>query len=679
MEPQTQAQIDGLIQFIENAEDPATVTNEIVAAVLKYFMNKAKEVDGLDIDSRINRLSSTLDTLVSGNAANTIESFNEVIEFLAGVTDDETLSGLLLSLRNDIEGKTQKAGDRRLDPQEAPVVMLDSMGPTLDSVGSTSTVLHVAIQGDYVYSASEIKYYKTYKGPGDPGNEVVSLGPPQQGLIYCNKKTGLQYRWAGSDTGWVQVGGDPNRNKETWFIKDNKLCISTQSFVTVTEKPTITTEIQSDGRCLVTITNHSNASGATIRYSTDGSTPATEYTQPFYLDEAGSYTIRSTAQGNGRPVSEVATATTTVLASSVPEIEIVKTSSNLTISATGSGTVVLEIDGEEVANPYTVARTTSDQALTVVATNKESNKLITAVTRSVTVPKITVITVEIRDFVKRVAEAGGHLIFGEPADWSAITAEDWEEGYNDSVSPATFDQSQVTNTDLLEALEATQEKYDEHTLLLGTEPALDFLGYKGSRTSPTGLLSVYPGLDTSGIASVKIDDDGLIYASTSQVGSGHANIKWPQFTSAGEYRMAVKINGTLTDFNRFYIYAKPVTPGEEDGFLNTDKGSVYYYTNGIFQGFPNAPQQQGVIGRTNDVLCLNSAQSTSIKQYSCPYLESLHITRSGSTYITKINGETASALDPTVNLDIGSPSQIARAYMQMKANCPMLVLAGVKS
>lgn len=208
MEPQTQAQIDGLIQFIEDAENPATVTNEIVAAVLKYLMNKAKEVESLDIDSRINQLSSILNTLVSGNAKNTIESFNEVIGFLAGVTDEETLSGLLLSLRNDIEGKTQKAGDGRLDPREAPVLMLDSMGPTLDSVGSTSTVLHVATQGDYVYSASTIKYYKTYKGYGDSGNEIVSLGPPQQGLIYCNKKTGLQYRWAGSDTGWVQVGGD---------------------------------------------------------------------------------------------------------------------------------------------------------------------------------------------------------------------------------------------------------------------------------------------------------------------------------------------------------------------------------------------------------------------------------------------------------------------------------------
>lgn len=207
MEQQTQAQIEAWIQFIDSTENPATVTNVIVAAVLKYLMDKAKEVENLNIDSRINQLSSALDSLVSGDTTNAIESFNEVIEFLAGVTDDETLSGLLLSLRNDIEGKTQKAGDGRLNPQEAPTVMLDSMGPVLDSVGSTSTVVHVVAQGDYIFSAGAIKYYRIHNGPGDTGNEVVILGPPQQGLVYCNKKTGLQYRWTGSDTGWVQVGG----------------------------------------------------------------------------------------------------------------------------------------------------------------------------------------------------------------------------------------------------------------------------------------------------------------------------------------------------------------------------------------------------------------------------------------------------------------------------------------
>lgn len=207
MEQQTQAQIDAWIQFIDSAEEPATVTNVIVAAVFKYLMDKIKGIEDLNIDSRITQVVNNLNTLVDGNASEAIESFNEVIAFLDGVNDDETLTGLLLELRDSIDSKAGKAGDGRLAAGQAPVVMLDSMGTTLDSVGSDTTVKHIAQQGEYIYGAGVIKYYKTYNGTGSQNNEVISLGPPQQGLIYCNKVTGLQYRWAGYDTGWLRVGG----------------------------------------------------------------------------------------------------------------------------------------------------------------------------------------------------------------------------------------------------------------------------------------------------------------------------------------------------------------------------------------------------------------------------------------------------------------------------------------
>lgn len=237
----TQAQIDALIQFIDETEDPHSVTNVIVATILAYIADKIKEtatnaalssetIDRIDADTalaaqiqsetterqsadaalstRIIQLQNALNELMDGDATAAIESFQEVIAFLSGVTDDEKLTGLLNRINNRLTSVetslSYKASlDRdtgKLDYSLAPTVMLDSMGRALDNANNPGVpVAYVAVVGDTVFNPStgEIVFYETSQEP-------VKRDPDAR-LLYGNKNTGYLYQW--KNKRMEQVGG----------------------------------------------------------------------------------------------------------------------------------------------------------------------------------------------------------------------------------------------------------------------------------------------------------------------------------------------------------------------------------------------------------------------------------------------------------------------------------------
>ena len=64
--------------------------------------------DDTEIQAALSTLQKQVDTLVSGNASNAIESFNEIIAFLSSVEDSQTLQGILAGLNQNI-ANVQKA------------------------------------------------------------------------------------------------------------------------------------------------------------------------------------------------------------------------------------------------------------------------------------------------------------------------------------------------------------------------------------------------------------------------------------------------------------------------------------------------------------------------------------------------------------------------------------------
>ena len=131
--------VDDLILSIWNAEDPETVTNEMVATVLDFLNRSYKKfltenpsmqiekaereaadralqlaIDTLQLAictaskqaeeaSKVaHDCNTSLDTLMNGNVSDAIESFNEIINFLDGLKDDQSLALILAQLDKQI-------------------------------------------------------------------------------------------------------------------------------------------------------------------------------------------------------------------------------------------------------------------------------------------------------------------------------------------------------------------------------------------------------------------------------------------------------------------------------------------------------------------------------------------------------------------------------------------------
>jgi formylglycine-generating enzyme required for sulfatase activity len=108
------------------------------------------------------------------------------------------------------------------------------------------------------------------------------------------------------------------------------------------------------------------------------------------------YTITAyaTAKEDGKVMSQSQTMSITVPAlvyTAVPVISKQTTETAVTVTATGSGTVKLYVNGQQVSNPYSTARGNSDYTITAYATAKEDGKLMSqSQTMSITVPALTI-------------------------------------------------------------------------------------------------------------------------------------------------------------------------------------------------------------------------------------------------------------------------------------------------
>lgn len=111
----------------ENAIQNKTVTNELNTKVdkvegkqlstedfttlLKEKLEGLSAFDPTEINNAIEGLQNSFDALVSGNTSAAIESFNEFVAFLSGITDTQTLAGIVASLEQMIAAKQDKIND----------------------------------------------------------------------------------------------------------------------------------------------------------------------------------------------------------------------------------------------------------------------------------------------------------------------------------------------------------------------------------------------------------------------------------------------------------------------------------------------------------------------------------------------------------------------------------------
>lgn len=109
--------VANLISAIFNAEEPESITNEMVARILGYLR------EHLNVTfAKANANESTINTLLGANASQAIENFNEVLAFLDGIKDNESLTALLSGLN-----EADKSLAKKID------VIEDSLPDKLDN------------------------------------------------------------------------------------------------------------------------------------------------------------------------------------------------------------------------------------------------------------------------------------------------------------------------------------------------------------------------------------------------------------------------------------------------------------------------------------------------------------------------------------------------------------------
>jgi hypothetical protein len=84
------------------------LSTEDFTSILKNKLEGLSNYDDTTINNAISGLQSQINTLVSGNASTAIESFNEIIAFLNGITDSQSLDSIIASIEQQIAGKMDK-------------------------------------------------------------------------------------------------------------------------------------------------------------------------------------------------------------------------------------------------------------------------------------------------------------------------------------------------------------------------------------------------------------------------------------------------------------------------------------------------------------------------------------------------------------------------------------------
>lgn len=84
------------------------LSTEDFTTALKTKLEGLSNYDDTEISNAVSSLQTQLNTLVSGNANDAINSFNEIIAFLDGVNDTQDLSSIIASIEQQIAAKMDK-------------------------------------------------------------------------------------------------------------------------------------------------------------------------------------------------------------------------------------------------------------------------------------------------------------------------------------------------------------------------------------------------------------------------------------------------------------------------------------------------------------------------------------------------------------------------------------------
>ena len=90
-----------LLDYVQKVEGKGLSTEDFTTE-LKQKLQGLTNYNDTELQGKVTSLQSQLNTLLSGDASSAIESFNEIVAFLSGVEDTETLEGIIAGIGQHI-------------------------------------------------------------------------------------------------------------------------------------------------------------------------------------------------------------------------------------------------------------------------------------------------------------------------------------------------------------------------------------------------------------------------------------------------------------------------------------------------------------------------------------------------------------------------------------------------
>ena len=146
------------------------LSTEDFTSALKSKLEGLKNYDDTEISNAVSSLQSQINTLVSGNANDAINSFNEIIAFLEGVKDTEDLASIIASIEQQIASKYTKPSGGIPASDLAPDVFLQGEKGEKGDKGDTGATGPQGPQGVSVSSVAQ-----TTTSTADGGTNVVTV------------------------------------------------------------------------------------------------------------------------------------------------------------------------------------------------------------------------------------------------------------------------------------------------------------------------------------------------------------------------------------------------------------------------------------------------------------------------------------------------------------------------
>lgn len=143
---------------VDKVDGKGLSSNDYTAAE-KNKLATLKNYDDSALVAQVKALEQSLNTLVGDNASEAIDNFNEILRFLSGITDTQTLEGLLANIREDMQTylsqKVDKESGKQLSTNDYTTAEKDKLA-SIESGAQKNTVTGIKGNAESSYRTGNV-------------------------------------------------------------------------------------------------------------------------------------------------------------------------------------------------------------------------------------------------------------------------------------------------------------------------------------------------------------------------------------------------------------------------------------------------------------------------------------------------------------------------------------------